>query len=214
MTIVKNLAGLAILLGVFGLGFLIGVGLLIFALTSIFGGSFGLIALAALAIAGIGIYMSGGVLYLFARNFSWQELMVPDVAVQKDQAPVAIEVQYDDIKRRRFLVDSRHSPRSANPKKLGRGVFIMTKKRGVLLDDSDVVTLIDSSGTKITNVRDFDNKIHFDFKATNKSHTMTITALIEHSSNFGRKDSWDPLESKLDSKEKIAEAWADSLKKA
>ena len=212
MQVVKNLAGLAILLGVFGLGALVGLGLFIFGVSSLFGGSLGLISLVALAIAVAGVYMCGGVLWYFFRNFSWKELMAPDAVLEREHAPIALEVQLDKATQRRYLIDSRHSPRSTNPRKLGRGVFIMQRKRGALVEEGAMV-LIDSDGTKIKNIREFEDKIHFEFEHKGQEHTLTVAALTEHAANFERKDSWDPLESKHDTKEKLAEAWAASLKK-
>ena len=211
MTKVKNLAGLAIVLGAFCLATLIFLGLLIFALSSLFGGSFGLLPLIAFGLAAGGLYMSVGVLYYFARNFSLKELLAPDAVVGRHQAPIAIEIKYNKERKRRYLVDSRHSPRATNPKKLGRGVFIMSRKRGEFVQDTDVITLMSSDGIKISNVRDFEDKIHFDMDG--KGQTITIQSVTEHSSNFERKDSWDLLEGDIDTKEKQAEAWADALKK-
>ncbi len=216
MRYVKNLAGLAIVLGAFVLMFLIFLGATMggFALT--FGGHFSLVSLAIIAIGTGGMFMTGGVLWMFVRNFSLRELMAPDALSSRNDAPVALEIKYDGSKSRSYLVDSRNSPRSSNPKKLGRGVFIMQHKRGVWVEDKTVVKLIDGKESKIENIRDFDNKIHFDFAGKKgDSHTITVAAITEHTSDFDKKDSWIPLTGGPDvSKEKLSEQWADSLKKA
>ena len=93
-------------------------------------------------------------------------------------------------------------------------MFILSRKRGSFIEDSNVITLFDANGSKISNVRDFRDKIHFDFNDTGKTHTITIAALTEHGASFERKDAWDPLETKHKTKEKLAEVWADSLKKS
>jgi len=214
MILVKNVFGLAVLLGVFGLGFLFFVAALIFGMNTLFSGGLGLIALVTIVTALGGIYMFGGVLVLFARNFSFGELMITDSVAERAHAPVAVEVRYDNEKKQRYLVDTRHSPRLVNPKVQGRGVFVMSRKRGTLVTSDDVVTLVNSNGSNIKNIRNVGDKIHMDFINTGRPHTLTIVSITEFSTSFNRKDSWEPLAGKIKTKEQVAEAWTDSLKKA
>lgn len=214
MRYVKNLAGLAIVLLAFVLALLVSLSMVIFAFMLFRNSGLSLFGLLIMVIGIAGTYVVGNVLWLFARNFSLAELMSPDHVASRDDAPVALEIRYDKSKSRSYLVDSRRSPRATNPKKLGRGVFIMQRKRGSFMQDRSVITLIDAKGSNITSVRNFGEKIHFEFKDKNSAHTAEVTAVTEHTCNFERKQSWDPVVGGPDvSKEKLAEMWVDSLKK-
>lgn len=212
MTHVKNLAGLVIVLGAFGMMFIISGALFTLGFKTLVGGDLGLFILAISSIGTAGVAISGWVLLLFFKNFSWQELMAKDDVASNTDAPVAIEIKLDNARSRSFLIDSRNSPRATNPSKLGRGVFIVKKKRGVFVQDEEVVTLISSDGTMIKNVRDFDEKIHFDMTLNGENRTIQVMSITEQSINFDKKETILELENSGNTKAKLAERWADALK--
>ena len=214
MRYVKNLLGLVIVVLFFSLAFLVSVAMIVFSVALSTGGNFGLIAIGLFLVGAVGALMMGGVLWLFVRNFSLRELMSPDVVASRDDAPVSLEIRLDKGKDRLYMLDSRHSPRATNPKKLGRGVFILPRKRGQFVIDKNVITLIDGAESHVTDIRNIEDKIHYSDTKDGKTHTITVAAVTEHTSDFEKKDAWNALKGGPDvSKEKRAEEWADSLKK-
>lgn len=211
MNYVKNVAGLTIVLGVFAFGFLGSAAVFLFWAQQLFSGNVSLFLLVLGGMGAAGSVVCGWVLLLFAKNFHFNDLMTPDVLADRHDAPVAIEIRYDRGKSRNWLLDTRHSPRATNPKQLGRGVYIVSKKKNAFnLDKATII--IDSDGSKIKNVRDFDSKIYFDFIENGQSHTIEVAAAHEQSVNFEKKEVvLDLSNDKPTTKAQMAAAWAKTL---
>lgn len=209
MTFVKNIAGLLVVFSAFALTFIISGAMIFFSSKTIDRGPvFMLIG----AFGMVGLVMSGWVLFLFFKNFRFSQLNVEDAKIDRSDAPVVIQINYDDKKEKYFIIDSRLSPRQANPSKLGRGVFITTKKVGRFNQEAGVVELFKADKSNIKEVRTLGRKVYFRFIDNDSvEHHFEIVGQRDMSVNFGTNRPGKPLTNAAVSKQQIAERWAKDL---
>ena len=134
--------------------------------------SVGLTSLVLILVSLVGVVITGWVLLLFFKDFRWSKLdETTTTSSEPDKAPLALEVSREGHKGRFYLLDSRNSPRLTNPKLLGRGVFIIGRKRSKY-GENDAVALVSDGKLQINNLRSYDKKIYFDL--IDKDETIVL----------------------------------------